>query len=211
MSLRAVQDRIARACESVGRDPASVTLVAVTKTVSVDGIKAVYDQGHRTFGENRLQEALPKIEALPEDIEWHFVGRLQSNKARAVAEAFPVVHTLENERQLAEIGRSSRQIDGLVQLNLAAEAQKAGILSENLDKTIRLVQQCSNVRFRGLMTIGPLTSDPEGNRPLFRQMSELGRRVGAQWLSMGMSTDLEAAIQEGSTHVRVGTAIFGER
>jgi pyridoxal phosphate enzyme (YggS family) len=211
MSLRSVRERIVRACESVGRDPASVTLVAVTKTVPIERIREVYGQGHRHFGENRLQEALPKIEALPDDIVWHFVGRLQSNKARAVAEAFQVVHTLENERQLAEIGRASRVIDGLVQLNLAGEPQKAGILPVGLDKTITLVQQCSNVRFRGLMTIGPQTSDSEGNRPLFRQMSELGRRVGAQWLSMGMSADLEAAIQEGSTHVRVGTAIFGER
>lgn len=211
MSLASVRDRIARACESAGRDPASVTLVAVTKTVDIDRIRAVYDQGHRVFGENRLQEALPKTEALPDDIQWHFIGKLQSNKARAVAEVFQVVHTLENERQLTEIGKASRAIDGLVELNLGLEAQKAGILPENLDKTITLVQQCSNVRFRGLMTVGPLTSDPEGNRPLFRLMSELGRKVGAEWLSMGMSADLEAAIQEGSTHVRVGTAIFGER
>ena len=211
MSLQDVRDRIARACDSCGRDPATVTLVAVSKTVGVDDIQRVYDQGHRVFGENRLQEALPKITALPSDIEWHFVGRLQSNKAKAVAEAFGVIHTLENERQLAGIGKASRLIDGLIELNLGREVQKGGILPETLDKTLNLVQEYSNVRFRGLMTVGPLTSNPEGNRPLFRQLAELGRKVGAEWLSMGMSADLEAAIQEGSTHVRVGTAIFGER
>ena len=211
MSLQDVRDRIARACDSCGRDQATVTLVAVSKTVSVDEIQRVYDQGHRVFGENRLQEALPKITALPSDIEWHFVGRLQSNKAKAVAEAFAVIHTLENERQLAGIGKASRLIDGLIELNLGREVQKGGNLPESLDNTLNLVQEYSNVRFRGLMTVGPLTPNPEGNRPLFRQLAELGRKVGAEWLSMGMSADIEAAIQEGSTHVRVGTAIFGER
>ena len=215
MSLRSnlarVQNRILVACDTSGRDPKSVVLVAVTKTVPVERVREAYDLGLRVFGENRLQEALPKIGALPADVEWHFVGRLQSNKARAVAEAFRVVHTLEKGSQLDEIGKASRRIDGLVELNLGNEPQKAGVFPEALDKTLTLVQQCRNVRFRGLMTIGPMSSDPEGNRPLFRQMSELGKRVGAEWLSMGMSADLEAAIQEGSTHVRVGTAIFGER
>jgi pyridoxal phosphate enzyme (YggS family) len=209
--LREVHQRIARACDSCSRDPASVTLVAVTKTVSAEGVRAAYDLGHRAFGENRLQEALPKIEALPDDAEWHFIGRLQSNKAKAVARAFDVIHTLENEGQLREIGKVQGEVDGLIELNLAKEPQKSGIFREALDRTVIRVLECENVRFRGLMTVGPLSSDPEGNRPLFRLMSELGREVGAQWLSMGMSADLEVAIQEGSTHVRVGTAIFGER
>jgi pyridoxal phosphate enzyme (YggS family) len=209
--LREVNDRITRACESCGRDPASVTLIAVTKTVTVDGVRAAYDLGHRVFGENRLQEALPKIEALPEDAEWHFIGRLQSNKAKAVARFFNAIHTLESEGQLREIAKVQGVVDGLIELNLASEPQKSGILREALDRTVRRVLECENVRFQGLMTVGPLSSDPEGNRPLFRQMSELGREVGAKWLSMGMSADLEVAIQEGSTHVRVGTAIFGER
>ena len=134
MSLQDVRDRIARACDSCGRDQATVTLVAVSKTVSVDDIQRVYDQRHRVFGENRLQEALPKITALPSDIEWHFVGRLQSNKAKAVAEAFGVIHTLENERQLAGIGKASRLIDGLIELNLGREVQKGGICQNPLTK-----------------------------------------------------------------------------
>jgi pyridoxal phosphate enzyme (YggS family) len=209
--LDAVRKRIARACESVGRNPSDVTLIAVSKTVSIEGVQALYDLGHRHFGESRLQESLPKIAVLPEDATWHFVGRLQSNKAKKVAEAFNVVHTLEKGSQLEEMAKAGSTVEGLIELNLAGEEQKAGILPEALDRTVSLVQQYGNVRFRGLMTIGPLCSDPEGNRSLFRQMAELGRRVGAEWLSMGMSADFEVAIQEGASHVRVGTAIFGER
>jgi pyridoxal phosphate enzyme (YggS family) len=209
--LRDVRDRIERACGSVGRDPSAVTLVAVTKTVPVGRIREAYDLGVRDFGENRLQEALPKIDALPPDVRWHFVGVLQSNKAKAVANSFHVIHTVEKPSQLVQIGKAARAVDCLVEVNVAREPQKAGVLPENLDKSVVLVQQCVNVRFRGLMAMGPLSSDPEENRPLFRQVSELGKRFGAEWLSMGMSADLEVAIQEGSTHVRVGTAIFGER
>ena len=209
--LRDVRDRIERACGSVGRDTSAVTLVAVTKTVPVGRIREAYDLGVRDFGENRLQEALPKIAALPPDVRWHFVGVLQSNKAKAVASSFHVIHTLERPTQLVQIEKAARTVDCLVEVNIAREPQKAGVLPENLDKSVLLVQQCVNVRFRGLMAMGQLSSDPEENRPHFRQVSELGKRFGAEWLSMGMSADLEVAIQEGSTHVRVGTAIFGER
>ena len=208
--LSQVKERIERSSESVGRDPSSVTLVVVTKTVPVGRIREAYDLGVREFGENRLQEALPKMDALPDDVRWHFVGVLQSNKARAVANSFNVIHTIEKVSQLVQIEKA-RIVEGLVEVNIAREPQKAGVLPENLDKSVLLVQQCVNVRFRGLMTLGPMSSDPEENRPHFRQMSELGKRFGAEWLSMGMSADLEVAIQEGSTHVRVGTAIFGER
>ncbi len=209
--LMAVTKRITRACESCGRDPSGVTLIAVTKTAPIDEVMEAYNLGHRVFGENRLQEALPKIKALPSDVEWHFIGRLQSNKAKAVAGAFQAIHTLEKESQLSEIAKVQKTVDGLIELNLGGEQQKAGICEKGLDRTVSLLLQCMNVRFRGLMTIGPQSTDPEENRPLFRRMSELGREVGAEWLSMGMSADLEVAIQEGSTHVRVGTAIFGER
>ena len=209
--LEAVRARIVRACDSVQRDPAGVTLVAVTKTVPIEKVQEAYDLGVRTFGENKVQEGVPKVLALPSDIEWHFVGRLQSNKAKKAAQHFHVIHTLDNVDQLVQIERSGTTVDGLIQLNLANEQQKAGISEKALDKSIALVQQYGCVRFRGLMTIGPQSPDPEGNRALFRRMAELGREVGAEWLSMGMSADLEAAIQEGSTHVRVGSAIFGER
>lgn len=212
--LSEVQSRLALACDSCGRDPLSVTLVAVTKTVPVQAIQEAYDAGQRHFGESRLQEALPKIAALPQDIVWHFIGRLQSNKARRVAECFDVVHTLENERQLAEAAKAKSKaapLDVLVEVNVADEPQKAGVLPVNLDRLLQGLLICPNVRFRGLMTIGPEVTDPEQSRPVFRALRSLGQQVGAEWLSMGMSADAHVAIQEGATHVRIGSAIFGER
>lgn len=209
--LNRVLDRISQACETKDRDPANICLVAVSKTVSADVIEAAYRIGVRDFGESRAQEIVPKSADLPQDIVWHFIGRLQSNKAKKVANIVSVIHAIEKESQLIEIEKTDSIVDVLIQVNVAEEKQKAGILPKELDKTVNLVKQYKHVRFRGLMTIGPLSSDPEENRPVFRKLAELGREVGAEWLSMGMSADFEVAIQEGSTHVRVGSAIFGER
>lgn len=209
--LNRVHDRISRACESKDRDPANVCLVAVSKTVPADVIEAAYRLGVRDFGESRAQELVLKSAGLPQDIVWHFIGRLQSNKAKKVATIASTIHTIEKESQLVEIEKTDSIVDILIEVNVAEEKQKAGILPKELDKTVDLVKQYKHVRFRGLMTIGPLSSDPEENRPVFRKLAELGREVGAEWLSMGMSADFEVAIQEGSTHVRVGSAIFGER
>lgn len=209
-ALRQVEDRIARACASVGRDPSGVTLVAVSKTFPIDAVRKAYDLGLRHFGESRLQEALPKIEALPDDIVWHFVGKLQSNKAKRAAQAFSVIHTLESESQLREIDKAGRRPDVLVEVNIGAETQKSGLLVENVDDFVQLVLHCDNARYRGLMTVGPLLS-PEEVRPFFRKLRELKDRVGGDWLSMGMSGDFEVAIQEGASHVRVGSALFGSR
>jgi pyridoxal phosphate enzyme (YggS family) len=210
-NLRQVKERIAAACDCAGRDPQTVTLIAVTKTVHPDHIKQAYDQGHRHFGENRLQEAIPKIEALPSDITWHYIGKLQSNKAKRAAQYFPVIHTLETEAQLKEIEKQSNQASGLIELNLSSEPQKSGISVKMLDDFHTAVLECNHVRFRGLMTVGPNLEDPEGMRPYFKELRRLGEQVGAEWLSMGMSGDFEVAIQEGATHVRVGSAIFGSR
>ncbi len=206
-----IRGRIDRACEKAGRDPSSVQLIAITKTVSAEVIRQAYDLGLRHFGENRLQEALPKIESLPSDIVWHFVGKLQSNKARRAAERFDAIHTIESPSQVREIAKAGRQIDALIEVNVAREPQKAGIFPESLDALHQQVLECNCVRFRGLMTVGPVTPDPEMSRPVFRSLAELGRRIGAEWLSMGMSADYDVAIQEGSTHVRIGTALFGGR
>jgi PLP dependent protein len=210
-AYRDVRERIGRAAEEAGRDPASVTLVAVSKTFPADAVRALYDLGHRDFGESRLQEALPKIEALPDDVRWHFLGNLQTNKARRVAETFWAVHSLTNERQLAEIRKAGRTVEGLIEVNIADEVQKSGISKDSLDAYVDLVLQCKCIRFRGLMTIGPETAVGDGIRPYFRALRELNRRVGGEWLSMGMSGDYGVAIQEGATHVRIGTAIFGHR
>lgn len=210
-NLREVKERIARACEVVGRDPGSVHLIAVSKTYSVEAIRALYDLGQRDFGESRLQEGLPKIEGLPHDIVWHFIGRLQSNKARKVAENFDAIHTLESEAQLKEIAKSGRVVDGLIEVNLANEAQKGGRLLDDITYFAQKVVQCTNVRFRGLMAIGPAGISDRELRPLYRGLSEANAQLGGNWLSLGMSGDLEAAIAEGATHVRVGTALFGAR
>lgn len=208
--LRAIRDRIERACESVGRDPASVTLIAVSKTHPADSINALYDLGHRVFGESRLQEAIPKIEGLPSDIEWHYIGKLQSNKAKRATEYFRAIHTIESESQLRELAKG-KPIDGLVEVNIGEEPQKSGIAPELLDDFLKIVLQYDQVKFRGLMAIGPAHPNAEAMRPYFQRMFRLNERVQGEWLSIGMSQDFDVAIQEGATHVRVGTALFGER
>lgn len=210
--MQRVRERIERACATCGRNPVGVTLIAVSKTVPVERIQLAYDAGQRHFGESRLQEAAPKIDALPEDIVWHFIGRLQSNKAKMAARRFAIIHTLEGENQLREIAKGGACVDGLIEINVANETQKSGISPEALDETVRTVLKYDQIRLRGLMTVGPLHDDPESMRPHFRLLAKLAKSVDASaWISMGMSNDLEVAIQEGSTHVRVGTAIFGER
>ncbi len=209
--LLAIRDRIERACESAGRDPKGVTLVAVSKTHSAEAIQSAYDLGLREFGESRLQEAIPKIEVLPNDIVWHFVGHLQSNKAKRAGQVFDVVHTIEHESQLIELQKANRRIDALIELNIAKEAQKHGIFTESLDDLRNKVIHYGHVHLRGLMTIGPALDEPEKMRPFFKALRLLNERIGGDWLSMGMSGDFEVAIQEGSTHIRVGTALFGER
>jgi len=210
-NLEAINKRIERACDAARRDPNEVTLIAVTKTVGVDDVRAAYDLGLRNFGESRLQESLPKLAALPPDVVWHFIGRLQSNKARKAAENFSCVHTLENEAQLREIDKARQKIDVLVEINIGDEPQKSGIQAKMLDEFVQTVAQYKMVRFRGLMTVGPAILNAELMRPYFQRMRELRESVGGEWLSMGMSQDFEVAIQEGATHVRIGTALFGER
>lgn len=207
-----IRQRIGRAAEAVGRDPASVTLIAVSKTVSVERIRELYDLGHRDFGESRWQEAMPKIQALPADIAWHFIGTLQSNKARRIAESFSFIHTVASLSQVQKLDFPDNRCLHLLEVNIAAEAQKAGILPGALDSFRKSVLECSQVKVRGLMTIGPAVDDLEVSRCCFRKLRELRDEFGiGDLLSMGMSQDFEVAIQEGSTHVRVGTALFGDR
>lgn len=210
-NLSQINQRIASACESVGRDPSEVTLIAVSKNFTSDDVKEAYDAGHREFGESRLQEAQPKIEVLPSDIVWHFVGTLQSNKAKKIAQLFPIIHTIDSESKLKEISKAKRLIEGFIEVNIANEPQKAGISSDSLDVFGQTVLSYSQVHLTGLMTIGPTVSDSELSRPYFRQLKNHAHRLGVEKISMGMSQDFDVAIQEGATHVRVGSAIFGER
>lgn len=170
-----------------------------------------YDAGHRHFGESRLQEAQPKIEALPADIIWHFIGTLQSNKAKKIAQLFPYIHTISSESQLREIAKAESSVQGFIEVNIANEAQKAGISTDELDVFAQTVLSYSQVHLTGLMTIGPSVSDPELSRPYFRELRNHAHRLGVEKISMGMSQDFDVAIQEGATHIRVGSAIFGSR
>ncbi len=209
--IQSVRDRVSRACEAVARDPEEVTLVAVTKTVSAAAVLEAHQACARHFGESRWQEAQTKVHTLPEDAAWHYIGRLQSNKALLVGGTFDVIHTLENDRQLEQLDRLDRVVDVMVQVNIAQESQKGCVFLETLDEYVDHVSKHHQVRFRGLMTIGQAGTSPEETRQAFRALAEANRRVGGVWLSMGMSHDLEVAVQEGSTHIRVGTAIFGDR
>jgi pyridoxal phosphate enzyme (YggS family) len=210
-NLADVWNKVKNSCDSAGRDSAEVTLIAVSKNFPIGAIREAYDAGQRHFGESRLQEAQPKIEALPIDIVWHFVGHLQSNKAKKVAQLCDYVHTLETESQLKEIAKSGRKIQGFIEVNIANEAQKTGISPQFLDEFIETVLHYPQVHLTGLMTVGPLVDDPELSRKYFRELRNIAERAGLSRLSMGMSHDFDVAIQEGATHVRVGTAIFGSR
>ena len=208
---RDIQDRIARAGDSVGRDVSSVTLIAVSKTYPASAIQELYDLGHRDFGESRLQELVPKVEELPKDIRWHFIGKLQSNKTRRAAEICHAIHTIETSSQLKELNKSEKSVNVFIEVNVAEEEQKSGILQNSLDTFAQDVIRCEQANLSGLMTIGPVVQDPEQSRPYFRKLRQLGESIGTKNLSMGMSLDFEVGIQEGATHIRVGTLLFGAR
>ncbi len=214
MGIRARLEQLNRQIEDASRDAGregDVTLIAVSKNFPVEAIQEAYDSGQRHFGESRLQEALPKIEVLPKDIVWHFVGKLQSNKAKKIAERFDVIHTLENERQVAEIAKTGRKIQGFIEVNIAEEAQKSGIFPRQLDEVTQFVLDCPYIQLCGLMTVGPAQPNAEAMRPYFAEMRRLAKERNLSQLSMGMSNDFDVAIQEGATHVRIGTALFGAR
>jgi len=226
-NIAQVRRRIAEAARRAGRDPAEISLMAVTKTQSPERIRKAYDAGLRVFGENRVQEFAGKAEALRDlaDAEWRMIGHLQSNKAGKAAELFSTVESVDSLR-LAEKLNAASQLLGkklavLIEINLGGEAAKSGAAaeSEDLQELLRGAAKLEHLEFRGLMTVPPFTEDPQQVRPYFRKLRELRDQIAAQHLpgiemqvlSMGMSHDFEVAIEEGSTCVRVGTAIFGER
>jgi PLP dependent protein len=226
-NVAAVRERIARAAARVRRSPDSVTLVAVSKTVDPGRIREAYAAGLRVFGENRVQEFQEKFAALSElkSAEWRLIGHLQSNKANKAVELFNAIDSLDSLR-LAErldraAGESSRILPVLIEINVGGEASKNGVPldSPELDDLLRGFEKFEHLELRGLMAVPPFTSDPEGARPYFRLLRDLRDSIAARklsrapmdMLSMGMSHDFEVAIEEGSTCIRVGTAIFGER
>jgi pyridoxal phosphate enzyme (YggS family) len=220
--VAAIRGRIAEACARAGRDPASVTLVAASKQQSAARLRAAWDAGVRVFGENRVQEAAAKRATLPE-AEWQLLGPLQSNKVRAALELFATFHALDRPKILeavaAEAWRRGSAVDGFVEVNLGGEPSKHGFPPRDLPAALSPFRELPGLRLAGLMAIPPPGDDAEASRPWFRRLRALRDELAATpgWegfpglLSMGMSDDFEVALEEGATHVRVGTALFGPR
>jgi pyridoxal phosphate enzyme (YggS family) len=213
--LATVRAEIARACAQAGRDPASVTLVAISKTFGADAIEPVIAQGQRVFGENRVQEAKAKWPALMarhSGLELHLVGSLQSNKARDAVALFDAIHSVDRpslaEALAKEIARQGRQPTLFVEVNTGAEPQKAGVLPEDTDAFLQACRERYGLAIAGLMCIPPADEPPA---PHFALTAKIARRNALALLSMGMSADFPLAIEFGATHIRVGTAIFGAR
>jgi pyridoxal phosphate enzyme (YggS family) len=214
-SLRRIQDRVASACATAGRDPAGVTLVAVSKTHPAESVAEALAAGQLVFGENRVQEAEEKFPALRPAhprMRLHLIGALQTNKARQAVRLADIIESLDRPKlatALAEaIAREGRSPGLLIQVNIGREPQKAGIDPDAVEEFLGLCRESHKLDVRGLMCIPPAEDDPA---PHFRAMASMAARLGLNTLSMGMSGDFETAIAEGATHVRVGTAIFGHR
>ena len=212
-TIQQVEDRIQRAAVSAGRPRDSITLVAVTKKFPPAIIREAYDCGLRVFGENYVQEFESKRAELGDlpGASFHFIGHLQSNKTRSAAELFQVIETVDSARLAQRLDQSGTALEVMIEVKLSPEQSKSGAGPETLPTLIDAIRACPNLRLTGLMTMPPWNSDPECTRPFFRTLAALARRHGIPKLSMGMSHDFEAAIEEGATHIRVGTALFGPR
>jgi PLP dependent protein len=220
-NLEKVRGAIAASCRRAGRDAGSVRLVAVSKTVDLSLLRAAIDAGQDLFGENYLQEARDKIAALGRQVSWHLVGSLQSNKARGAVELFDLIHAVDRVKLAQALDAAAARLgqvqDVLIQINQGGEATKSGVIPGAAPALLQEVARMPNLRVLGLMTMPPWFPDPEAARPYFRALRELRDHLRGLTglplteLSMGMSGDFAVAVEEGSTLVRVGTAIFGQR
>ncbi len=223
-NIARIRQRIAAACTRAGRDPSEVTVIAVAKTFPAALVREAVRAGVPDIGENYVQELVRKRADLGnEPVRWHFIGHLQSNKARQIAPWITMVHAVSSESAARELDRQAakagRVIDVLVEVNTTGEQSKYGLPADAVPVFVRRLAACEAVRVCGLMTIGPFLPDPEGSRPMFRDLRTLslraadagGGRAVMRHLSMGMTGDFEVAIEEGATMVRLGTAIFGTR
>ena len=222
-NLKDVQSRILAACRRSGRDPEEVTLIAVSKTKPASMIEEIYAQGVRDFGENRPQEIRDKSGILPDDIRWHMIGQLQTNKVKYVVPRAALIHSVDSvhlgeaiEKEAAKLGLT---VPVLAEVNIAGEESKSGVRPDETEALVRALAALPHLRVEGLMTIAPFVENGEENRGCFRKMKELSVDIKAKnidnvtmcRLSMGMTCDFETAVEEGATLVRVGTAIFGSR
>ena len=215
--LNQVEERIHNAVARAGRQRSEVTLIAVTKKFPASAVLEAFELGLRHFGENYVQEFEAKHPALPSltgpgaDAVFHLIGHLQSNKARSAAELFQVVETVDSEKLARRLDQMGSPLDVMIEVKLSEEESKVGAAPATLPALIAAIRACPHLRLTGLMTMPPWSDDPEQTRPYFRKLAALSRAHDLSDLSMGMSHDLEAAIEEGATHIRVGTALFGAR
>ncbi len=222
-NYRSVEARVAAACARAGRNRTEVTLIAVSKTKPVPMLQEAYDAGAREFGENKPQELKDKYPQLPADIRWHMIGHLQTNKVKYIIDKACMIHSIDTihlaEAVNAEAAKRALVMPVLIEVNIAKEESKFGIMPEDAEAFVRQAGVLPNIRIEGLMTIAPFTDNPEDNRVYFRNLKKLCVDINAKNidnvsmhnLSMGMTGDFEVAIEEGATMVRVGTGIFGER
>ena len=221
--LNLVKKNIEEACDTAGRSPQEVTLIAVSKTKPVEMLKEAYDAGARVFGENKVQEIVDKYDQMPSDVQWHMIGHLQRNKVKYIVDKAKLIHSVDSLRLAQQISQEAIkkevEVDILIEVNVAEEASKFGLSTEEVIQMIEAIAKLPAVHIKGLMTVAPFTDNPEDNRPYFRNLKQLAvdidgkniDNVTMSVLSMGMTGDYEVAIEEGATMVRVGTGIFGAR
>jgi PLP dependent protein len=211
--LEAVEERIHAACQRSGRNRNEITLIAVTKVFPASVILEAHELGLRDFGENYVQEFAgksPEVSSL-DAARYHLIGHLQSNKAKIATELFDVIQTVDSPKLAQRIAAVGKSMEVMIEVKLSAEESKAGAGASELPSLIDSVRSCSTLALTGLMTMPPWSEDAELSRPYFRRLHQLAVETGLPSLSMGMSHDFEVAIEEGATHIRVGTALFGKR
>jgi pyridoxal phosphate enzyme (YggS family) len=214
-NINFIRERIRVAAERVGRNPEEITLIAVSKTVEPDRIEMALAAGQTLFGESKVQEARAKIPLVSGRSRWHMIGHLQTNKVREAVALFEVIHSVDSVKLAQEIDKCAERAGKmqaiLLEVNVSGEASKFGLKPEDLKSTFAEINRLPRLEVQGLMTIAPFAEDTQKVRPWFRRLRDLRDTLGLRELSMGMTHDFEAAIEEGATMVRIGTAIFGER
>ncbi len=223
LNLQDINEEIKKCCDKVKRDPAEVKLIAVSKFKPVEVIEDAYKLGHRNFGENRVQELVDKVPALPHDIKWHLIGTLQRNKVKYIVDSVELIHSVHSLALAREISKQAKKknvdVNILLQVNIAEEESKHGFQEDQLLPELKEIASLEGIKVKGLMTMAPIADDPEKVRPVFRGLRLLAEKikefnypnVDMKELSMGMSDDFKVAIEEGATYVRIGSRIFGPR